>query len=365
MSRQKPVVGVSEAVTLLFVVISAKIFLTQSIFLYHRGMNAAWVIPIVLMFVGLAGVLLLVALLNRFPGRDLVQVGEELTGPYINFFFGLFYLAVFVLGAGFTLRAISEHMVAGFFPDTPISLVAGSFILATMVVSYLGLEAVVRTARLLVGILLATGLALVALTAPLWSFASLFPIWGAGPLELFKGVLENTGVYVSILLLGIIYPFLPGNTGKKIGFWGVGITGIISLLGVLVPILVFTYPTVTELTLPSFEMARIINIGRFGQRMEVVFLPMWVFANMIYLSASLYGGAAVLCRLCALDDYRPFVLSMGVFITVVAFITQNAPQATYWYQDYIIRYSFAILTGIVLLLLSVAYLKSRGGGRGA
>lgn len=365
MNQQKPVVGAAEVSALIFTVISAKIFLTQSIFLYHSGMNAAWMIPIALMFIGLSGVLLLVALLNRFPGRDLIQVGEELTGPYVNFFFALFYLAVFVLGAGFTLRAISEHMVAGFFPDTPISLVAGSFILATMVVSYLGLEAVVRTARLLVGVLVVTGLALVALTIPLWSFASLFPIWGSGPLQLLRGTLENTGVYVSILLLGIIYPFLPGKTGKRVGFWGVGITGIISLLGVLVPILVFTYPTVTELTLPSFEMARIINIGRFGQRMEVVFLPMWVFANMIYLSASLYGGAAVLSRLCALDDYRPFVLSMAVFITVVAFITQNAPQAAYWYQFYIIRYSFGILTGILLLLLSMAALKSRGGGRGA
>ncbi|AGL02714.1 GerAB/ArcD/ProY family transporter [Desulfoscipio gibsoniae] len=365
MSQHKPAVGVSEAVTLLFITLSAQIFLTQSVFIYHAGMNAAWIIALVLTFIGLSGVLLLVFLLNRFPGRDLVQVGEELAGPYINIFFALFYLAMFVVSAGFILRGIGERMVAGFLIDTPISLITLTFIVGTVVVSYLGLEAVARTAKFLAGILVVTGLTLVALTIPLWSFSTLYPLWGSGLLQLLRGALENSGNYVQILLLGIIYPFLPGDKGKKVGVWGVGIAGFTMFLYVLTPILVFTYPTVTELTLPSFELARIINIGRFGQRMEVVFLPLWVFGNMIYLSASLYAGAVVLARLCRLDDYRPFVLSMAVFVTVTAFIPQNAPQAAYWFYEYISRYSFGMLIGIMLLLLLIAALKSRGGDRGA
>ncbi len=364
MSQQKPVVGVSEAVSLLFIFISAKIFLTQLIFSIHLGMNATWIIFLVLIFIGLSGVLLLVFLLNRFPGRDLVQVGEELVGPYINALFALFYLAVFVVSAGATLRGVSERMVVGFLPDTPISLVTFSFIISIVVVSYLGLETVARTARFLASLLVVTGLGLIALTIPLWNYSALFPFWGPGIPQLLWGALENTGDYVQILLLGIIYPFLPGGNGKKVGVMAVSISGIVMFLYVLAPILIFTYPTVSELSVPSFEMARNIYFGRFGQRLEVLFLPIWSLSNMIYLAASFYAGAAVLTRLCRLDDYRPFVLSMAVFVTVVAFIPQNVTQTAYWYFNYVTRYSFVMLIGVLLFLLLVAAFKARGGDEG-
>jgi len=365
MSQQKPVVGVSEAVTLLFIYIAIKIVLSQAIFPFHKGMNATWVIPLLLMLIGLSGVLLLVFLLNKFPDRDLVQVGEELVGPYINAGLALFYLTVFVVSGGATLRNISERMVIGFLPDTPIGLVSLSFMLATVVVSYLGMETVARTARFLASLLVVTGLALIALSIPLWNFSALYPLWGGGPLQLMLGALETSGDFVQILLLGIIYPFLPAGQGKKVGVWAVVLAGTAMFLYVLVPTLIFTYPTVSEITVPSFEMTRIINLGRFGQRLEVLFLPIWSLGNMIFLSATLCAGAMVLARLCRLSDFRPFVLSMTVFVMVVAYIPQNVVQVAYWYYEYVSRYSFAMLTGILLFLLLVAFFKARGGGQGA
>jgi len=40
------------------------------------------------------------------------------------------------------------------------------------------------------------------------------------------------------------------------------IAGFFKSLLVLVPLLIFTYPSVTELSLPTLEMARIINVGQ-------------------------------------------------------------------------------------------------------
>lgn len=362
MSRYKPVVGVSEGITLLFIFISSKVFLAHITFILHDGMNASWVIPFINTFTGLLGVLLLVAVLDRHPGKDLVEIGDELAGPYINTLFALYYLVVLVSGAGFALRFISERVVAGFLTDTPISMVTLSFLAGTVVVAYLGLEAVARTARFLVGVLVVSTLALVVLTIPFWQWHVFYPLLGWGAWEVLQGALTTTGNYVQILLLGIIYPFLPRGKARLVGVWGVLIAGFFFTLMVLVPLLIFTYPTISEMTLPTFEMARIISIGRFGQRMEVVFLPIWVFANMIFITASLYGGAAVLARLCKLGDYRPFVPAVTVFTTVAAFIPQNVSQASYWNHDYLTRYSFYVLVVILLGLRLAARLK---GGRGA
>lgn len=363
MTQRGPVVGISEGITLLFIILSSKVFLNHIAFTLDYGLNASWTIPLLNTMVGLAGVLLLVAVLNRSPGRDLVETGEQLTGPYLNTLFGIYYLAVFVAGAGLTLRSISERVVAGFLTDTPISLVTIFFMAGTLVVSYLGIEAVARTARFLVGVLVVFATTMIVLTIPLWQFHVLYPLWGPGPVDLLKGAVANTGDFVQILLLGIIYPFLPRGRAASVGVWSVLIAGFWIFIFILVTLLVFTYPSATELTLPSFELARIINIGRFVQRMEVLFLPVWVFGNMIFLSVSLYAGAAVLARLCKLGDYRPFVLSMAVFTVVMAFIPQSALQAAKWNHQYLSRYSFWLLAAILLALLAAARFRGQGGRR--
>jgi len=363
-SRQQPVVGVSEAITVLFIFISAKVLLTHIILVLHAGMNAAWAIPILDTAVALLGVWLLVSLLDRYSGRDLVQIGEHLTGPYVNLLFSLFYLAVFLGGAGLALRAASERMVAGFLPDTPISVVAFSFLLGSTVVSYLGLEAVTRSARFLAGVLVVSALALAVLTVPMWQLHVFFPLWGAGPWKLLLGALANTGDFVQILLLGLIAPFLPASKIKHVGVWGVVIGGFFIFLFILLPLLIFTFPAASELTLPSFEVARIISIGRFGQRLEIVFMPIWVFGNLIFLAISLYAGAAVLTSLCRLNDVRPFVLAVAALVMTVAFVPQNVAQTTYWSHRYLSQYSFGVLVVVLLFLHAAgAFKKGRGGGK--
>jgi len=360
MTPLKPVIGTSEAVTLLFIFLSSKTFLAYAVFLYDEGLNAAWVIPLMQTAIGLLSVLVLAALLEKFPGRDLVEIGEELAGPYVNTLFALFYLAVFLFGAGMVLRLVSERMVSGFFINTPISLVTLFFVIGALVVSYLGLEAVARTARFLVGILVVSAMVLVVLTLPLWQLHSLYPLWGPGPWGLIKEALKNSGDFVQILLLGIIYPFLPPGKVKLIGIKGVIIAGFFMFLYVLAPLMIFSYPATVELTMPSFEMARIINIGRFGQRLEIVFLPVWVFGNLITLSTALYAGAAIITRMFKLSDYRPFVLAVTVLTVVIAFVPENFSQALDYNHKYLSHYSFVVLAFILSVLYGVAWLRGRG-----
>jgi spore germination protein (amino acid permease) len=277
--------------------------------------------------------------------------------------FILFYLAIFLVTAGLVLRLAAERLVTGFFIDTPISLVALFFLGGALAVSYLGLEAVARTARFLVGILIITAMAMIILTIPFWKTHSLFPLWGPGPWALIKGAVKNSGDFVHILLLGIIYPFLPRDRLKAIGIKSVFISGFFMFLYILVPLLIFSFPTVMELSMPSMEMARIINIGRFGQRLEVIFLPVWVFSNLITISIALYASAAVLTRVLKLSDYRPFVLSSTVFILVIAFLPQNVSQAIDYHHHYLSQYSLGMLVLILLILHSIAWIKGKGVGK--
>lgn len=361
MTQSKPVVGASEAVTLLFVFLTAKSFLSEALFIFDAGYNATWMVALLMTGYALGTVWLLSTLLNRFPGRDLVEIGEVVVGPYLNLVLILYYQFVFVIGAGFVLRGISERMVSGFLPDSPISLVVFFFILGAVVVSYMGVEAVARTARLLVGILVISAGVLILLTIPFWQWHALFPLWGSGPLPVVMGSLAHSGDFVQILLLGIIVPFIPQNMVGSIGIRGTLAAGLVLFVYLAAAVLIFTYPLVTEITLPSMEMAKIINISRFGQRLEVLFLPVWAFGNLIYLSISLYAGAHILARFCKLRDHRPFVPPVAVLTTVAAFGPPNSMLAASWSNASLSQFGLIILVAVLSFLLLVARVRGKGG----
>lgn len=365
MPRHKPVIGIYEATILLFLFLISKIYLSYSPFLYHHGLNAAWMIPLIQIPLALAGVYLLCKLLEKFPGQSLIEIGENLTGVYINTIFALFYLAFFATVAGLTLRGISERVVAGFLTSTPISLVAILLITSTLVVSYLGIEAVARTAKFLAGVIVVSSLVLIAMTVSFWEFHNIYPFWGSGFTNVTKSSFSFMGDFTNILLLGIIFPFTPPGTVRKIGSRAVILAGLFMFLFVLVPLLIFSLPAVLEINNPSFLMARIINIGRFAQRMEVIFLPVWVFVNLLSLSVSLYAGGAITSRMLRLNDYRPFILSTTVFVFTIAFIPQNIIQTFEWANSYITRFSFAPFMAIILFLLLAARVKKKGGLKNA
>jgi len=361
MMRGKPVIGVSEATTLMFVLLLSRIFLAHIVFIIDAAANAAWMVPIADTIMALAALYLLVAVLKREPGLNLAETGERLVGPYINTGFSLYYLVVFVAGAGLTLRQLSERVLSGFLPDTPISLVSSFILLGSLAVAYLGPEAVARTARFLVSVIVVSTLVLIIMTVPLWQTNAMYPLWGNGLPGILKGIVNNTGDFVYILLLGFIYPFLPGDRALSIGFWSVAAMGASMFIFVLVAILVFAYPTVSELNNPTFEVARMVNLGRFGQRLEILFLPIWMFSNLVFLSISLYAGSSVLATLSRVTDNRPFLFSAAVLTMVVAFMPQSEPQAARWTHIFISRYSFYILVGILLALIGAGLLK--GGGK--
>ncbi|MCL2337971.1 MAG: spore germination protein [Firmicutes bacterium] len=363
MMRDKPLIGVAEASALIFLSLVSRILLAHVIF-FGSGKEAAWIFPVVDTILALAVVYLLAVALKREPDLNLAETGEKLVGPYLNIIFCLFYLAIFVVGAGLTLRQLGDMAVNAFLPNTPLSLVLDFFLAGPLVVAYLGLEAVARTARFFVLIIVVSIVALILMTLPLWHLDAIYPLWGPGWHDILKGLSASTGDYVYILIWGFIYPFLPREKALSIGLRSVTAAGTVILVFVLASIFVFTYPTITELADPIFEVARVVSLGRFGQRLEIVFLPIRMFSNLILLSISVYIGSSVLASLARVSDNRPFLLAVGVFTMVVAFLAPNAPQNVYWTHMLVSQYTFYIMVGILLVLIGAGLLKGRGNGDG-
>lgn len=358
--KTRPVVGFREAITVGTVFMSAKIFLSYQLHLYHVAANAAWVIPPIESVIALAGLLLLVAVLDRHPGKSIVEISEAELGPFFNTLFSMVFASILIIITGLVLRQSGERAVTGFYPDTPISVVVLLFIAGTVTVTYLGFDIIARVASLTAPFL-ALGLALiVGLSVPLWQTSAIFPLFGTGVKEVLLGSLQQTGYFTEMFILGVAAPFFPRGKLRSIGLWTIGISTILLTGFILIPLLVFNYPVVTELSLPLFELNRLISVGRFGQRMETIFLPIWALSGLIKLSVGLYGAADVIAQTLKLQDYRPFILPMAVFTLAIAFIPPNVSAAVAFDLDIIRRYSFIVVMAMFLPVIAITYLRGRG-----
>lgn len=359
MSSGPPRVGFGEAVALLVVFLSMKVLISHLALIFPLGLSASWMIPLMHLPVGLVGAAVIVWLLNQFPGRTIVEIGEELVGPVVNGFFTLFYYVFFVIFTALILRQFAEFMLTGFLPETPLSIAMLVFTAGAAAIVFLGLEALARTARVSFYLLGFSFVLLLLLTSNMWSPHGIFPLWGPGVPALSWAAFSTLGVGVEIFLLTLLAPYLPRGRVLAAGLVSVLAAGAVVALATLVSLLVFTYPVVREPVLPMFELARSVQWGRFFVRMETLFLPLWIFSALIGLAAALYICTAVAARALKLPCHRPFILPTVVLILAGAFTPPNFSTAVELGFVVTAQWSFVPLGGIVSVLVAAAWLRSR------
>ncbi|MEW6458299.1 MAG: GerAB/ArcD/ProY family transporter [Bacillota bacterium] len=359
MSSGSPRVGFGEAVALLVVFLSMKILISHLALIFPLGLSASWMIPLMHLPVGLVGAVIMVWLLNQFPGRTIVEIGEELVGPVVNGFFTLFYYVFFVIFTALVLRQFAEFMLIGFLPATPISIVVLAFAAGATVIVFLGLETLARTARVLFYLLGFSFVLLLLLTSNVWNRHGIFPLWGPGVLDLSWAAFSTLGVGVEIFLLTLLAPYLPRGRMLAIGLVSVLAAAVAVALVILVSLLVFTYPVVREPVLPMYELARAVQWGRFFVRMETLFLPLWIFSALTGLAAALYICTAVAARALRLPYHRPLILPTVVLILAGAFAPPNFPTAVELGFAITARWSFIPLGAIISVLVVAAWLRKR------
>ena len=132
--------GPTEAIIIFAFAISAKVFVSLPASLFASARNAAWMTPIGGMILALAGVWIMGEVLARNPGKNIVNITENVFGPYLGTRVNLIYLAFFLTVASLFCRQYSEEMIVAALPDTPISVISACFTAMALLGSYLGIE---------------------------------------------------------------------------------------------------------------------------------------------------------------------------------------------------------------------------------
>lgn len=348
-------IGQPELVATLTILVAGKVFLSYPTNVTQRVFESGWLVATIGAVVGLAGTLVLISLMNRFPDHSLARVSTELVGRYVgtlvNLFFSLFFLTV----AALILRESAETLVIGILPMTPLSVLIVTILIVAAFGAYLGIEAVSRVCFLL-GPWLLAGLAIILLgPAKFYQFHRLLPVFGKPPLELAAFGINRASLYVEVIAVAFLYPSIR-NKQKVLGSMvtTLGLSWVIIALTPALVVAAFGVTGAARTSFPVYYLARLIEFGRFVQRVEAVFVFFWLFTAALKVTISFYVAIVVLGETLHLPNHKPLVPAMAIILYTVAFLPPSYVATATFEADVLRNFAALVGFGIPLILWVIA-----------
>jgi len=124
---------------------------------------------------------------------------------------------------------------------------------------------------------------------------------------------------------------------------------------------VYPYPIALESFLPIYQMSRLIEYGRFFQRIESIFVFAWAASALGYLSIGFFFLVYVFKLTFKLKYYRPLIIPFALIVFVLAILPKSLMTTikleTLYFRSTAWIIPFALTP--ILLLIAGARLKSK------
>jgi len=353
--RNKIVFGKWEAVTVLINVICTKVFLNFPRKVAEDAGTAGWLMTIYVSILAFSAFFIISRLYARFEGKDLIDLGEHIGGSIGRILVGSIVISFLIYMASMYLREFGENMKVISLTASPLSFVIMFFAVGMVIAAYVGLEAIVRFQAIAVPIIATGFLIIIIAVLPIADFKNVTPILGTGAYDIFVSGFFRISIFSELLILFLLIPFLRTHDNFiKTGYTALGISSFFLITSAVVVLAVIDYPVTIESFLPIHRIATLINYGRFFQRIESVFVLIWVGAGLLYLSTAFFFIVYTFKKTFKLEYYKPLILPFAVLVYNLSFLPPNLMTAIQLETQYFRTWSWLVTFGMTIILLVMA-----------
>lgn len=279
----------------------------------QRAGRDGWISVFLMLLLNLPLVATMLALIFRFPRRNIIEYSQLILGVWPGRLVGLLYLFFILMIGVVTAREFMEIMSIAFLRHTP-NIVFGILIVAlTAYTARSGLEVINRVN----GILLPLGMFFLVFVG--------FTVLPRADLSRYLPILENgfkPPLNASLILLAQVaegfmlswtLPLTP-QPGKIINTlaWALPVIGGALLLGTI-SIPVFGVEAVSRLTMPALELSRVIEVPGLP-RSDILIMAGWYAGIYVKLSAIHYMLSLLSAQFAGLKSYKSLISPIGIII---------------------------------------------------
>lgn len=312
----------------------------------------AWISSIVGLILGLLFILLFVRISAVYPEKTFVEINRMIFGRWIgNFLSILFLFSIFIMASG-NLREIGDFFTTQVMVETPIHAIHLLILVAAIYVIRKGLEVIARTCEIFFPWTGASLLILIIFLIPEMKFANLDPNFakGVGPI-IAPAILYLNIPFNEVVVFLMILPFVNNASKARKGYFiGVIIGGLVVTIITVMCLGVLGADFTARNLYPTYVLGKMISIGDFLQRIEVLVAISWVFSIFFKFIVNFFVLVLGFKQILNMNDYKPLTFPLGFLLMVYSMV--NYPNIVY-FQESILNWPPFAMTFFFLLPLMV------------
>lgn len=321
-----------------------------------------WLAIILSVSLALFMALIIIQLHTIFPGKNLFDICEACFGKIIGRIICILYiLFVFEEGTMVLINA-KQFITATTIAETPQTITIIPIMVLCAFAVKVGIEVIGKWSKGTVILLIAFILIMVMLLVNKMDINNFEPVLHKGFTPVFEGALSAFAFpFGEIVMLSLVFSnFKTKKSAYKVYIIGLLISGALSLMVATATVLVLGFDIATTSYFPVYTAARVINIGNFIQRLEVLVTLISVLGAFLKNSIILLATCKGIVKVLNLSNYRFITIPVSLlmvnlsniwFDSRMAFVNYNADVWPY--------YAIVFEVFIPIMLLITAVIKQK------
>lgn len=348
-----------EAIFLILIVMINKILLNIPKEIIRQSKTGA---PINLIFTTILVILLtllICKLFKKFPNEDIIDISEYIGKKTLKILIGTAFIILFTIIIITVIYEFSNLLELIYFPKTPAYLIFIIFLGCMGVANKMGFKAIIKANSVIIPVILLSLIIIFFGTFKDLNFTRLNPILGENIKKTFIDGSLNIFGYGGLLYLFFILPFLKEKKDFKIvALTSMIISGLFLIFTAIILLSIFPFIINSEEIMSMYLLTRCIELGKFLQRTDAIFIFLWIISAFSYLSISLMFVNNIFGKLTNCTKSHNYSYSfLGIFFALLV-LFQNQSLFTFLETTFY-KYFILILLALCLAILIIGNIKRK------
>lgn len=285
-----------------------------------------WIVLLAGFSIMLPLLLVYTSLNKKFPDRNLIEINGVIYGRYFGKVISMLYIWYFwyIIAANF--RFTADFFTTYLFSETDISVFIVVITILCIYTIKKGIEVIARASFILGILTIIIAMIITVFTIKDMNLSNFLPLFQINLKEFIQGTNLMISIpFGEIVTFLMIFPYVNDiKQVKKSAFKGLIIGGMFFFIVILRNIAVLGNIGAIHF-LPSYQVARLINVGEVITRMEVLIALVLLFNEFVKICIMYYATVLSIAQVFKLCSYKPLVIPVGVISVVLSIIMFDSP----------------------------------------
>ena len=302
-----------------------KILFTYPRYIIERCENGGFLSVLIFGVVAL-GIYCVTQLLYLKTGRkSVLSIAEMLGGRYLKAFIGILVVAILMVNVAPMIRAFPEAVKTVLLQNTSMLVIITIMSFGVATGAYFGIFSLSKLSSLFLPVAGIVIVGFLILLCPHFDINNLFPI---NMTAILKNGSPALSIFSDVFIINLLLPYTEDmKSVRNSGIFAIITVTIIASLIVLAYGLVYPYPSSSRFIVPVYQLARLVKIGTYFQRLEAAFEFVWSIAIFIYSAVYLNLICITIKTAFNLTSYKPIIVPSLLILMRLVFFEENYTEA--------------------------------------